>query len=47
MQHKGMKEMSLVDLVNLALLMPIFLNMKPFLRQSFETVLFRWIRRAS
>ena len=41
MQHKGMKEMYLINCVNLALLLPVFLNMKQFLSLSFKIVLFR------
>ena len=41
MQHKWMKEMYLINFVNFALLLPIFLNKKQFLSLSFEMVLFR------
>ena len=40
-QHKGIKEMYLINFVNLALLMPKCLNLKQFLGLSFEMVLFR------
>ena len=41
MQHKGMKEMYLINFVNFALLLPVFLNYRQFLGLSFEMVLFR------
>ena len=36
MQHVGMKEMYLITFVNVALLLPVFLNEKQFLGLSFE-----------
>ena len=41
MQYKEMKEMYLINFVNFALLLPIFLNWKQFLCSSFEMVLSR------
>ena len=41
MQHKGMKEIYLINFVIFALLLPIFLNKKKFLGLRFEMVLFR------
>ena len=41
MQHKGTKEMYLINFVNFALLLPVFLNYRQFLSLSFEMVLFR------
>ena len=41
MEYKVMKEMYLINFVNFALLLPLFLNYRQFLDLSFEMVLFR------